>query len=102
MKRTRQQKRNSGPVDLRREAIGRECQIRLPGCQTEPCCLAHWRQMGISGAGLKCPDQIGAWSCGPCHTKVDTEERGNIEVQLDFARAIFATQAKLIDEEKIQ
>lgn len=102
MKRTRQQKRESGSVDLRREAIDRECQIRLSGCQSGPCCLCHWRQIGISGGGLKAPDFIGAWGCASCHDLVDRIERESAEVQLDFARAIFRTQHQLWKEEKIQ
>jgi len=88
-------------TDLRREAIGRQCQIRLDGCNTEPCCLAHWRQTGISGGGMKSPDLIGAFACDTCHKKVDTTERGNVETQLDFARGVFRTQAMLIREGKI-
>jgi hypothetical protein len=88
-------------TDLRREAIGRECMIRLEGCNTAPCCLAHWRQMGISGGGMKSPDIIGAWACDSCHTKVDSTERGNRDTQLDFARGVFRTQAQLIKEGKI-
>ena len=102
MKRTRQQKRQGATVDLRRAAIGRECQIRLPGCMTEPCCLCHWRQIGISGGGLKAPDLMGAWGCASCHALVDTQERDNVETQLDFARAIFRTQHILTTEGVIQ
>jgi hypothetical protein len=102
MKRTRQQKREAGAVDLRKEPIGRECQIRLPGCNTKPCCLCHWRQIGISGGGLKAPDLFGAWGCSACHEVVDRIERESAEVQLDFARAIFRTQHQLWSEGKIQ
>lgn len=98
MRRTRAQKRQAASVDLRREAIGRDCQIRLEGCTGGPCCLAHWRQVGISGGGLKAPDLIGAWACNACHGKVDSTSRGDDAVQLDFARAVFRTQAELIRE----
>jgi len=87
--------------NLRREAIGRQCTIRLPGCLTEPCCLAHWRQSGISGMGSKSPDLIGAWACDNCHKQVDTSSRGDPEVQLDFARGVFRTQAVLVAEGKV-
>lgn len=86
---------------LRREAIGRVCQIRLDGCNHEPCCLAHWRQMDLSGMGIKADNIFGAWSCHNCHVKVDTTERGNIQTQLDFARAVFRTQDILLREGKI-
>lgn len=101
MRRTRQQKRQNAAVDLRREAIDRSCQIRLPGCVSGPCCLAHWRQVGISGAGMKAPDALGAWACHPCHTRVDSSQRDDPLVQLDFARAVFRTQAALIAEGKV-
>ena len=87
--------------NLRHEAKDRMCQIRLPGCKGAPCCLCHWRQTGISGGGMKSPDLIGAWGCDSCHEKVDTSQRGNLQTQLDFARAVFRTQAQLIDEEKV-
>jgi hypothetical protein len=89
-------------MNLRRQAIGRECQIRLPGCLTEPCCLAHWRQIGISGMGMKSPDWLGAWACDACHTKVDSTLRHDTATQLDFARAVFRTLAILDREEKIE
>ena len=88
-------------TDLRREAIGRQCQIRLEGCQSGPCCLAHWRQTGISGMGMKSPDVIGAHACDHCHTIVDSTGRGDDAIQLDFARGVFRTQALLIREGKI-
>lgn len=88
-------------MNLRREAIGRECQIRLDGCQGGPCCLCHWRQTGISGMGMKSPDLIGAWGCASCHDKVDRAGRGDLQTQLDFARAVFRTQAILIAEGKV-
>jgi len=83
----------------RREAIDRDCQIRLDGCNSHPCCLCHFRVMGISGMGMKSPDLIGAWGCHNCHTKVDTCKSDS--VQLDFAKAVFRTQAILISEGKV-
>ena len=89
-------------VNLRREAIDRQCQIRLDGCQTAPCCLCHFRIIGISGMGMKSPDLFGAWGCASCHEKVDTSMRHDTETQLDFARAVFRTQAILLKEGKIK
>lgn len=88
-------------MNLRREAIGRQCQIRLEGCTTEPCCLAHFRMTGMSGMGMKSPDIFGAFSCDSCHQIVDRVKRGDVETQLDFARAVFRTQKILLDEGKI-
>jgi hypothetical protein len=88
-------------MNLRREAIDRVCQIRLEGCEGGPCCLCHWRQLDISGMGMKSPDQLGAWGCGHCHAIVDTH-KADTAIQLDFAKAVFRTQAQLIREGKIQ
>lgn len=88
-------------IDLRREAVGRDCQVRLDGCQTIPTCLCHWRQINISGLGLKSPDAIGAWGCAHCHDIVDRIGRHDPAVQLDFARGVFRTQAILIAEGKL-
>lgn len=76
---------------VRRDAIGRECQIRLPGCQTAPCCRCHFRMSGISGMGLKSPDWLSAWGCASCHDQVDRIGRGDLQTQLDFALAVFRT-----------
>jgi hypothetical protein len=48
--------------------------------------------------GMKSPDLIGAWACDACHQQVDRAARGDPETQLDFARAVFRTQAQLINE----
>lgn len=85
-------------TNLRREAIDRMCTIRLAGCKGAPCCLAHIRQSGISGMGKKAPDLLGAWACSSCHEKVDVKERGNLETQLDFYKAMAATINQLIKE----
>ena len=48
-------------MNLRKEAKGRECMIRLPGVccgNTETTVLCHFRMVGISGAGLKSPDLL--------------------------------------------
>lgn len=63
--------------NLRNEAQGRDCLIRLPGiCNFDPATtvLAHYRLIGVSGAGLKSPDLCGAWACSACHTYVDTHD----------------------------
>lgn len=91
--------RTRGAADLRRAAIGRECTIRLPGiCIATPCCLAHWRQSDFSGMGMKSPDIFGAWACGACHTAVDTADRDDAQLRLDFAKGVFRTQNTLIRE----
>jgi hypothetical protein len=51
--------------------------------------------------GLKSFDIFGAWGCAYCHEIVDRIGRGDLQVQLDFARAVFRTQAILVSEGKI-
>jgi hypothetical protein len=51
--------------------------------------------------GMKSPDLFGAWGCSACHGKVDTIGRGDVETQLDFAKAVFRTQFQLWREGKI-
>ncbi|WP_435653218.1 nuclease domain-containing protein, partial [Proteus mirabilis] len=43
-------------ANLRKEARGRECQIRMPGVcngNSETVVLAHYRMSGICGTGIK-------------------------------------------------
>ena len=60
-------------MDLRKEARGKPCQVRLPGCDGggETTVLAHFRIAGYSGIGIKPPDELGAWCCYSCHQFVD-------------------------------
>lgn len=89
------------PVNLRRLAQGKPCQIRLPGCNHDPATtvLAHYRLAGYTGMGMK-PDDFafGAWSCSACHDLVDgradTEMTRDI-VRLGHAEGCLRTQAEL-------
>lgn len=88
-------------MNLRKEAKGKECQIRLPCCNGNPetTVLCHYRLIGVSGIGLKSPDEIAAWGCSDCHDAVD--RRGHMYFDFDFVRlahaeGCFRTQAELI------
>jgi hypothetical protein len=86
-------------ANLRNQAKGRKCQIRIVGICTdnsETVVLCHFRVLGVSGIGLKSPDLIGAWGCAACHRWVDTHK--DPETQLSFAHGCFRTQALLIKE----
>lgn len=93
-------------VDLRKEAKGRECMVRLPGiCNFNPetTVLAHYRLAGICGAGQKSPDLIGAWACSACHDEIDRRTR-NIDVEtarFAHAEGVLRTQYVLICEGKV-
>ena len=57
--------------NLRKEAKGRECQVRIPGIcnhNHETVVLAH---LGGGGMGTKQPDLLGAFCCSTCHDAVD-------------------------------
>lgn len=93
-------------TDLRKEAQGRDCQVRIPGiCNGNPetTVLAHLSMAGISGRGIKSPDLLAAWCCSSCHDEVD---RRTTLVEKTFARLYFfegimRTQYALLKEGKL-
>lgn len=77
-------------MNLRDAARGRECQVRLPGVcnfNAETTVLAHARLAGITGAGQKAPDVIGAHACSACHDAID--RRAHTDLERDFVRLHF-------------
>lgn len=69
-------------MNLRDYAKGQECQIRLIGIcnfNIETTVLAHWREIDVSGAGMKCDDFIAAHSCSSCHDAVDSRSCSDME-----------------------
>lgn len=90
-------------ANLRKEAKGRECQVRLPGiCNHNPetVVLAHFRMVGINGVGMKPDDMFGAWSC---HDEIDrrTRKMDYEFVRLAHAEGVIRTQAILKSEGKL-
>lgn len=85
----------------------RPCMVRLPEICTHndaQTVLAHARLAGITGAGQKAPDLLGAWACSACHDEIDGRSR-NLErdfVRLAFYEAILRTQNVLIREGKVR
>jgi len=63
-------------MNLRKQAKGRQCQIRIPGVcngNNETVVLCHLnnkRLFGV-GTGQKVPDIFGAWGCSACHNWCD-------------------------------
>jgi hypothetical protein len=87
---------------LRAEARDRDCMVRLPNiCNFNPetTVLAHLRLIGISGFGLKVPDELGAHACAACHAYVDSHH--DDATKIAFYEAIFRTQAQLLRESKL-
>ena len=90
---------------LRKEAADRQCQVRLPGCMTEPCVLAHLQYpAGVRGMGQKAPDLLGAWACWQCHEHADRRDT-SLEVGMvreHMYEGVIRTQLQLIKEGKVQ
>jgi hypothetical protein len=78
-------------MNLRTQARGMPCQVRLPGCDGggETTVLAHYRMLPYCGTGLKPPDALGAWCCDRCHALVDGR-RKHIGVTRQDARLAHA------------
>lgn len=93
-------------LNLRKEAKGRECQVRLPGIcngNSETVILAHYRMAGLNGIGMKPNDILGAWACSRCHDECDRRTR-KLEtdfVRLAHAEGVFRTQSLLQSEGKL-
>ena len=65
-------------MNLRKEAKGRGCMVRIFGIcnhNSVTVVLAHIRIAGVSGMGMKSPDLIGAWACSACHDELDGRTR---------------------------
>lgn len=61
-------------ANLRKEARGRECTVRIPGhCNGNPetSVLAHYRLAGTCGTGCKPDDTQAAIACNGCHDVID-------------------------------
>jgi hypothetical protein len=95
--------RCSRKTKLRQEAAYRECMVRLPGCLDQPTVLAHIRESGISGMGLKAHDFQGAWACDNCHRAYDTRGSGPEAdaIELAFLHGVMRTQDILAGEGKL-
>ena len=95
-------------VNLRKEAKGRGCMVRIPGIcshNNETVVLAHVRLAGVSGMGIKAPDLLGAWACDSCHGLYDRRQKSDLDpdfVHRCFLEGVIRTQAVLIEEKKVR
>jgi hypothetical protein len=105
-------------MNLKQEAKGRECQIRIPGvCNNdrETVVLAHLNRKRLFGVGMgqKVPDIFGAFCCSACHDAVDWRsdaapydyEKGFYsldELLIMHMEGVFRTQNILLNEGKIK
>ncbi len=84
---------------LRDSAKGRQCTLRLQGCNfnTETTVLAHL-PIGLSkGMGIKCNDNHACFACSSCHTIIDKQVKGYF-TEKDLLRALYETQSIWIQE----
>ncbi|XUU45854.1 DUF1364 domain-containing protein [Serratia nematodiphila] len=93
-------------ANLRKEARGRDCQIRIPGvCNFNPetTVLAHYRLAGTCGTAIKPDDTQAAWACSACHDEVDRRTRliDANEARLMHAEGVMRTQEILRKEGKL-
>lgn len=94
-------------ANLRKEARGRECQVRIPGVcngNADTVVLAHCRMPGLCGTGMKPDDLFGAWACSGCHDEIDRRTRltDPDSAHLAHLEGVIRTQAVLLAEGKIR
>lgn len=94
-------------VNLRKEARGSECQVRIVGVcngNAETVVLAHYRMPGLCGTGIKPDDLFGAWACSACHDEIDRRTRitDADSAYLAHLEGVLRTQAQLLTEGKIK
>ncbi len=101
-------------INLRNEAKGRECQIRIPGVcnsnsETVVLCHLNSKRLFSVGTGQKVPDIFGAHGCSACHDVVDGRRKWTYkdswiddrEIEKMFHEGVFRTQNLLLKEGKI-
>lgn len=91
-------------MNLRKFAEGKPCMVRLPAiCSGDPAetVLAHVRLSGISGAGLKAPDLLGAWCCSRCH-EVTERKKMDDRIQRYFYEGVMRTQNELLIRDMVK
>lgn len=103
----RKQREEARGMNYRKEARGRDCQVRIPDvCNGNPetTVLAHYRLIGQSGMGIKSDDlAFGAWACSACHDAIDRRAHMDLErdyVRLAHAEGVMRTIAVLRKERK--
>lgn len=94
-------------ANLRKEARGRECQVRIYGvCNHNPetIVLAHYRMAGLCGTGMKPDDLLGAWACSSCHDEIDrrTHIIDQVFAKIYHLEGVMRTQDILRKEGKIK
>lgn len=85
---------------IRAFARGRDCTLRLPGCNHDPgtTVLAHL-PCGHGGMGMKSPDTVAVLACSCCHDLIDGRRKpaGFVLEIRDVLRALAETHVQMID-----
>ncbi len=95
-------------MNLKKQAKGRQCQIRTDVCNKNPetvvLCHIHKPSLVGGGTGKKPDDIFGAHGCSACHDFVDGRTgKTTIFVRLQFLyEGCFRTMKILLDEEIIK
>ena len=91
-------------MNLPKHARGRDCQVRLPGCNGDPDTVVLCHLPG-GGMGAKKPDLTAAFGCSACHDVIDgrvkIETLDNDAVRLYFLEGVIRTQEIWIAEGKL-
>ncbi|MGJ8524072.1 putative nuclease YbcO [Carnimonas sp. R-84981] len=84
---------------LRNSARGKNCTLRLPGCNHNPetTVLAHL-PTGMGGMGMKSPDNLAVYACCSCHDRLDSRTKDAEIDWRDITRALAETQQQWIEE----
>lgn len=104
IRKTPMRKRARKTTAALREARGRSCKVRLPGCDGggETTVGAHYRLAGYCGTGLKPPDSMAADACHSCHDIVDGRKPlpgwTRDQIRLAHAEGCLRTAAELESE----
>lgn len=91
-------------TNLRNEARGRVCQIRIPGVCNHDSATTVLCHMPSRAMGAKSHDFHGAHGCSACHDVVDgrtISDHPRELIKLWFLEAILRTQEALIKEEVV-
>ena len=90
---------------IRKSARGEQCSVRIPticGGDPETVVWAHANGSAAGkGIGMKSPDLLGAYCCGPCHDVVDhraTSPFNRAEIKAMFADGHYRSLRILIEK----
>lgn len=80
-------------MPARQNAMGQDCQLRLPCCNwdTSTTVLCHLRMFGIAGMAQKPDDWCAVFGCSACHDALDGRSDSGLWGHEDVLRALIHT-----------